>query len=109
MDNNCSFHNFIVENVKFETCLILQNSNVQIGFYWWFYKYGFRENNNLLNSCVTGLLRTSRRTFTSHIGVGSTEQKALDGRFANYAISLVKRDKCIHRGHAGLFYKWGTL
>ena len=36
------------------------------------------RDNYLLTIFVIGFIRTSRQSFTSHVGIGSTAQKALD-------------------------------
>jgi len=37
---------------------------------------------------VIGLIRTSIQTFTSHVGIGSAAQKAVDDLFSNCLISV---------------------
>ena len=39
------------------------------------------RDNDLLTLFVIGLIRTSRQSFVSHVGIGSTAQKALDDLF----------------------------
>ena len=46
------------------------------------------KDNDLLTVFVIGLIRTSRQSFTSHVGIGSTAQKALDDLFSNYLLSV---------------------
>ena len=46
------------------------------------------SDNDLLIIFVIGLIRTSRQSFTSHVGIGSTAQKALGDLFSNCLISL---------------------
>jgi len=46
------------------------------------------RDNDLLTIFVIGLIRTSRQSFKSHIGIGSTAQKALDDLFSNCLISV---------------------
>ena len=87
----------------------------------WFFINGFTRaafmdlgkiprDNDILNIFVTGFIRTSRKSFTNHVGIGSTAQKALDDLLGNFLISVfAKRFKCIHHGYAGVFYQWGTL
>ena len=41
------------------------------------------RDNDLITIFVIGFIRTSRQSFTSHVGIGSTAQKALDGFFSN--------------------------
>jgi len=50
------------------------------------------RDNDLLTIFVIELIRTSRQSFTSHVGIGSTAQKALDDIFSNCLISVsIKR------------------
>jgi len=46
------------------------------------------RDNDLFTIFVIGLIRTSRQSFTSHVGIGSIAQKALDDRFSNCLISV---------------------
>ena len=39
--------------------------------------------NNVLTTFAIELIRTSRQSFTGHVGIGSTAQKALDDLFSN--------------------------
>jgi len=42
------------------------------------------RDNDLLTIFVIGFIRTSRQSFTSHVGIGSNAQKALDDFFSNF-------------------------
>ena len=44
------------------------------------------RDNDLLTILVIGFIRTSRESFTSHVGIGSTAQKALDDLYKNFII-----------------------
>jgi len=44
--------------------------------------------NYLLIIFVIELIRTSRQSFTNHVGIGSTAQKVLDDFFSNCPISF---------------------
>ena len=55
-------------------------------------------DNDLLTIFVIGFIRTSRQSFTSHVGIESTAQKALDYLFS----------KCIYNGYAGISYTNGV-
>ena len=46
------------------------------------------RDNDLLTIFVIELIRTSRQSFTSYIGIGPTAQKALDDIFSNCLISV---------------------
>ena len=46
------------------------------------------RDNELLTIFVTELIRTYTQSFTSHVGKGSTAQKALDDIFSNCLISV---------------------
>ena len=46
------------------------------------------RDNYLFTTFVIGLIRTSIQSFTSHVGIGSTAQKALDDLFSNCLISV---------------------
>ena len=46
------------------------------------------RDNDLLTIFVIGFIRTSRQSFTSYVGIGSTAQKALDDLFSNCLISV---------------------
>jgi len=50
------------------------------------------SDNDLLTIFVIGLIRTSRQSFTSHVGIGSTAQKTLDDLFSNCPISVSLKD-----------------
>jgi len=41
------------------------------------------RDNEVLTIFVIGPIRTSRKSFTSHVAIGSTAQKALDDLFSN--------------------------
>jgi len=45
------------------------------------------KDNDLLTKFVIGHIRTSRQSFTSHVGIGSTAHKALYDLFINCPIS----------------------
>ena len=46
------------------------------------------RDNELLTILVNGLIRTSRQSFTSHVDIESTAQKALDDLFSNCLASV---------------------
>jgi hypothetical protein len=46
------------------------------------------RGNDLLTIFVIEFIRTSRQSFTSHVGIGLTAQKALDDFFINCLISV---------------------
>jgi len=46
------------------------------------------RDNDLLTIFVIGFIRTSRQSFTSHVGIGPTTQKAIDDFFSNCLISV---------------------
>jgi len=50
------------------------------------------RDNDLLTILVIGLIRTSRQSFTGHLGIGSTAPKALDDIFSNCLISVSAKD-----------------
>ena len=60
------------------------------------------RDNDLLTIFVIGFIRTSRQSFTSHVGIGSTGQKTLDDLYSDCLISVLK---CPHLGYTGLFYE----
>jgi len=44
------------------------------------------RDNDVLTIFLIGLIKTSRQSFTSHIGIGSTAQQAIDDLFTNCVI-----------------------
>ena len=48
------------------------------------------RDNDILT--IFGLIRTSRHSSTSHVGIGSTGQKALDDVYSDCLISVSVRD-----------------
>ena len=73
----------------------------------WFYVNGFTRaafvnlektprDNDLLTMFVIGLIIRSRQSFTSHVGIGSSAQKALDDLYSNCLISVSVKDSNIY-------------
>ena len=56
------------------------------------------RNNDILTIFVIRIILTSKQSLTSHVGIESTAQKALDYLFS----------KCIYNGYAGISYTNGV-
>jgi len=62
------------------------------------------RDNDLLTIFVIQLIRTFRHSFTSHVGIGSTGQKALDDIFSNCLISVF-----VKRSNVSIMDMWGSF